>query len=294
MAAAHPAEAATGARGYQPRALRHPTPEEVIITGVALMSWALAIVAIVTGNGRLADHHALIGHRTLPWALALLSFLLAWQVMIAAMMLPTSLPMIRLFARASGGQPQAALVRAVFLAAYLAVWTGFAVLAFAGDTALHALAGHAGWLGDHPAVITGGTLLLAGWFQFSTLKERCLEQCRHPASFLLRWYRRGLGPAWSLGVRHGLFCLGCCWALMLLMFAVGVGSVAWMALLTGVMLIEKTARWGKRLVPWVGLLLLLWGNLLLFQPHWLPPALRGDGSAHVHVHVHSSLSGASG
>jgi predicted metal-binding membrane protein len=205
--------------------------------------------------------------------------------MIAAMMLPTTLPMLWLFARVSSGQPRSGLLRAVFVAAYLMVWTGFAVLAFVFDAALHTLAVRAGWPGEHPAVIMGGALLLAGWFQFSRLKERCLEQCRHPASFLIRWYRHGLGPAWSLGVRHGLFCLGCCWALMLLMFAVGVAGVAWMALLTGVMLIEKTARWGKRLVPVVGLLLLLWGNLVLFQPGWLPTAFRGDTVAHAHVHT---------
>ncbi len=276
---------AVGARGRQPRALRRPTIEESIIAAVALVAWALAITAVITGNGRFVDHHALMAPRTLPWTLALLSFLLIWQVMIAAMMLPTTLPMLWLFARVSRGQERAGLVRAVFIAAYLVIWTAFALLAYGFDIALHALAVRAGWPGDHPAALMGAALLLAGGFQFSTIKERCLEQCRHPASFLIRWYQRGLGPAWALGVRHGLFCLGCCWALMLLMFAVGVGGVAWMALLTGVMLIEKTARWGKRLVPWVGLLLLLWGNLVFFQPGWLPTAFRGDTVEHVHLHT---------
>jgi predicted metal-binding membrane protein len=267
------------------RAFRSPTIEETAIVSVALLTWALALLAVATGNGRFADHHALMGRRTLPWALGLLSFLATWQVMIAAMMLPTSLPMIRLFARASGGQRRAGLVRAMFVAAYFAVWTGFAVFAWMCDAALHALAVRAGWPGDHPAAIMGGALLLAGLFQFSKIKERCLHECRHPASFLLRWYQRGPGAAWALGVRHGLFCLGCCWGLMLLMFAVGVAGVAWMALLTGMMLFEKMARWGKRLVPVVGLLLLLWGNLVLLQPGWLPTALRGDTMEHVQHHM---------
>ena len=128
-----------------------------------------------------------------------------------------------------------------------------------------------------PGVVTGaaGILMVAGAFQFSSLKESCLDACRTPMQFLGRFYGRGLGAAWRLGVRHGLFCLGCCWALMLTMFAVGVGSLAWMVGLTGIMLIEKTTRHGKRLAPIIGAGLLLWGALNLLQPGWLPAGLSG-------------------
>jgi predicted metal-binding membrane protein len=87
--------------------------------------------------------------------------------------------------------------------------------------------------------------------------------------FLWQHYRRGPWAAWLLGARHGLSCLGCCWALMLVMFATGVGSLAWMLALTGVMVIEKTTRRGRRLVPAVGAALLIWGALMLVQPGWL-------------------------
>jgi predicted metal-binding membrane protein len=167
------------------------------------------------------------------------------------------------------------MAMAVFLGAYFAVWTGFAVAALAGDAVLHRLVRNWAWLGDRPWLIAGTVLVLAGAFQFSPLKERCLDACRSPVGFLWRYYGHGAGAAWNLGVRHGLFCLGCCWALMLTMFAVGVGSLTWMAGLTGVMLIEKTSTQGRRLVPLVGAALVIWGVLVLMQPDWLPGALRG-------------------
>ena len=165
------------------------------------------------------------------------------------------------------------LARLAFVAAYFAVWTGFALVALAGDAGLHRLAHRWPWLHERPWLVGGAVLLLAGGFQFSPLKERCLRQCRSPFGFLQRHYRRGVGAAWALGARHGLFCLGCCWALMLVMVAVGVGHLAWMAGLTGVMVIEKTSRWGRRLAPAVGALLLVWGVLVLAQPGWLPAPL---------------------
>src|SRR5690606_29214040 len=114
----------------------------------------------------------------------------------------------------------------------------------------------------------GSVLLLAGGFQFSPLKEQCLSECRSPLGFLRRHYQRGLGAAWALGVRHGLFCLGCCWALMLVMFAVGVGSLVWMVGLTAVMVAEKTTRWGRRLAPVVGVALIALGLLAILRPTW--------------------------
>lgn len=246
-----------------------------LIWGAVATAWTLALLLPLLGHGELVSHHAILEGTRLPSTTTLLIFLLAWQVMTGAMMLPSSLPMVRLFARVSQGQAHPALAVAAFLAAYFAVWTGFALLALMGDAGLHRLIGTWTWLGDRPWLIAGFVLVIAGAFQFSPLKERCLEGCRHPAQFIWRFYARGVGSAWRLGVRHGLFCLGCCWALMLTMFAVGVGNLSWMAGLTGVMLIEKTTRRGQRLVPVVGGALLLWGVLILLQPSWLPAVLSG-------------------
>ena len=125
------------------------------------------------------------------------------------------------------------------------------------------------WLYLHSWVIGAATLALAGGFQFSPLKERCLKQCRTPFSFFVRYYRKGSGAAWRLGLRHGMFCLGCCWALMLVMFGLGVGSLVSMAVLTGVMVVEKTFPGGQRLSPVIGIALLLLAVLWLAHPAWL-------------------------
>ena len=241
--------------------------------GVVLVAWVLALLAVLADQDALLHHDALIGRSGAASAGALLLFLLAWQVMTAAMMLPSSLPLVRLFTRASAGQAHPRLARMAFVAAYFAVWTGFAMAALAADAGLHQLAHRWPWLDERPWLVGGAVLLLAGGFQFSPLKERCLRQCRSPFCFLSRHYRRGVGAAWGLGVRHGLFCLGCCWALMLVMVAVGVGHLAWMAALTGVMVVEKTSRHGRRLAPLVGVALLVWGVLVLAHPGWLPPVL---------------------
>jgi predicted metal-binding membrane protein len=188
--------------------------------------------------------------------------------MTIAMMLPTTLPLIQLFAKlkreqnADGWRPLLLL----FIAAYLAVWSAFALLTFLGDYGLHRLVDSWPWLIQHSSWFAGITLVLAGAFQFSELKEQCIRVCRHPFNFLTQHYRRGIRATWDLGVRHGLYCLGCCWALMLVMFSVGVTHLTGMLLLTAVMAIEKTSRWGRVVVPAVGVGLLLWGGLTLLSP----------------------------
>ena len=117
--------------------------------------------------------------------------------------------------------------------------------------------------------------MIDGAFQFSPLKERCLAQYRNPFAFFVRHYRRGVGGAWRLGLEHGKFCLGCSWALMLVMFGLGVGNVFWMAGLAGVMLLEKATLRGRLLVPLVGAVLSAWGAVVLVHPIWLPTVLLG-------------------
>ena len=246
---------------------------EPIIWGSVAAAWALALGLAASGRDAHLGHDTVLGGAGLPAPRDLLVFLVAWQAMTAGMMLPSTLPLVRLFARASRGQARPRLALGAFLAAYFVVWTGFAGAALAADAGVHGLTGRWGWLQARPEVIGGGVLLLAGVFQFSPLKERCLDACRNPMHFMWRFYGRGAGRAWRFGLHHGLFCLGCCWALMLVMFAVGVGSLAVMALLTGVMTLEKTARRGRRLAPVAGVVLLLGGGVVLVQPGWLPDSL---------------------
>ena len=241
-------------------------PHPAIVAAIAT-AWLLAVAAEVSGRGAALHHDALIEGGLPLWA-ALGLFLIAWQSMIAAMMLPSSLPFIRLFDRLA---PPAARPRLALLGGYAAVWTGFGALAFLGDLGIHRSVDAWPWLDAHSFLIAGGTLVLAGGFQFSDLKDRCLSECRHPAAYMLRHYRRGTAEAFALGRGHGLFCLGCCWALMLVGFAAGVANLAWMAVLTAIMVAEKTSPRGDRLVAPVGVFLLALGTLVLLQPSWMPP-----------------------
>jgi predicted metal-binding membrane protein len=194
---------------------------------------------------------------------ALLLFLVGWQVMVAAMMLPSSLPLVRMFAAASAGVPDRGRAMAAFVGAYAVVWSAFGLLAFLGDAGLHALVAASPWMAANDWATAPSVLLLAGAFQFTPLKDACLRACRHPASFLRRHYRRGAGGAFSLGARHGMFCVGCCWALMLVMFAAGAVSLIWMAALTALMVHEKTRPSGAQAVPLTGTVLLAAGSTLM-------------------------------
>jgi predicted metal-binding membrane protein len=133
----------------------------------------------------------------------------------------------------------------VLLIGYLSMWTTVGMLVYLADTVVHELEARAGLLADHGWAITALTLLVAGAFQFSALKYYCLAKCRSPFSFITQhWRGRDEGrQAFLLGVHHGVFCVGCCWPLMVLMFAVGVGNLGWMFVLGSIMAIEKNMPW---------------------------------------------------
>jgi predicted metal-binding membrane protein len=232
-----------------------------VVAAVGL-AWA---VAIGTEAGGFADalHHDSLLEGGPGLGPALLLFLVAWQVMVAAMMVPSSLPLVRMFSVASARAPGRSRALAAFLGAYALVWSAFGLVAFLGDAGLHALIASSGWLTANDWAIAPSVILLAGAFQFTPMKEACLRACRHPASFMQRHYRRGVGGGFSLGLRHAAFCVGCCWALMLVMFAVGTASLIWMALLTALMVHEKTRPAGARTVPLTGVALLAMGSTLM-------------------------------
>jgi predicted metal-binding membrane protein len=238
-------------------------------------AWAVTLLAVLLHQTQWIDHGYLLEESHLPWGIALLLFLTVWQFMTAAMMLPSSLPMVLLLIYASRKQRHTAAVQAAFLGGYALVWTGFAGAAFLADTQIHRLVDQWPWLALHSWVIGATTLAIAGVFQFTPLKHRCLRACRSPFSFFARYYRQGVGAAWRLGLRHGIFCLGCCWALMLVMFGLGVGSVLSMLGLTGVMVLEKTLPNGQRHSPVIGGVCLLLAAVWLLHPAWLLAFLRG-------------------
>jgi predicted metal-binding membrane protein len=222
------------------------TPAIVVVAA----AWAAAVGADVTG---LADgvHHDRLFAGGLSIA-AVGAFVLVWQLHLAAVMLPTSLAMISRFGVVVASRPRPTPLQGAFLSGYVAVWTYFALVALTLDAVVHRVVGAWTWLDARPGLVLGGVLFGAGLYQFSGLKARCLHACRRPDTFLRLHYRRGLGAAVALGVRHGVFCVGCCWALMLVMFAVGLANIVWMAPLALLMLVEKSTRWGEQVVAPAG------------------------------------------
>jgi predicted metal-binding membrane protein len=150
-----------------------------------------------------------------------------------------------------------------FVVAYLVVWFGFSVAA----TGLQWLLQAAGWVNpmivSTSATLTGVLLLVAGVYQFSPLKRICLAHCRTTMGFLMGEWRGGAGGAFVMGLRHGLFCLGCCWALMVLLFVGGVMNLAWIAALSIAVAIEKLLPHGQRLAAVLGVCLMAAGALRL-------------------------------
>ncbi len=230
----------------------------VILVAAIAAAWGIAAWAELSGAAALVHHHTLfhsVRDAGMPLWTAILMIAGSWQVMTAAMMLPTSLPMFRLYARAAGRAPSAGASLALFLLAYFAVWTAFAVPAFIGDMGLHQLVHSWPLLAANERIIPAATLGIAAGWQLTPLKDACLRECRHPALFLQRYYARGPRAGFVLGLRHGMFCLGCCWALMLVMFAAGVAHLAWMGALAIIMLAEKTFPGGERLTLPIGVTL---------------------------------------
>ena len=189
---------------------------------------------------------------------------LAWVLMVAAMMLPTTFPVLALFRRIVGGRKDAGTLTALVVLGFFAAWFSFGVVAHAADLLLQWIAARVPALTTHAWALGAAVLAGAGAFQFSALKYRCLEQCHTPFAFVAsRWH--GSSPrreAWRLGLDHGVFCVGCCWALMLVMFVVGTGNLGWMLVLAVAMAAEKNLPWGRHLRTPLGLGLLGWAGAI--------------------------------
>lgn len=216
------------------------SPRAMTLSGLALASAAawLALAAL-HGEAALAVESlgALCARLGLPAGFGAYPEVLAmWLLMSVAMMLPTALPTIDLYVRLARRMEDGTGVRiALFVAGYLVAWSGFGAAAGAGQVALATLP--PGLVA--PALAGGALLALAGAYQLSPLKQACLDLCRNPLLFFMSRWRESLGGTLWLGVQHGLVCVGCCWALMALMFVGGAMNLAWMAALGLVMLAEK-------------------------------------------------------
>jgi predicted metal-binding membrane protein len=192
--------------------------------------------------------------------------LAGWVLMVAAMMLPTTFPLIALFHSFVRTRPNRPRLTAGVVAGYLWVWTLFGFVVYAGSRLVHVVIEQSAWLDSNLWILGAGTLLLAGLYQFTALKHMCLEKCRSPLAFIMEHWHGGRGEqeAFELGMRHGVFCIGCCWTLMLLMFVVSIGNLAWMLALGAVMVVEKNVSWGRRLSAPLGVVLLAAGIVVIW------------------------------
>ena len=187
-------------------------------------------------------------------AAAFVLFLAGWLLMSTAMMLPTATRLLRDFAVTVRRRTERRGLQAFVVAGFLAIWLATGYLFRSLDVVVHGVVGSIAWLEQRTDLLGSIVLMCSGLFQFSSLQHRCLTACRSPRSFIYRYWR-GADPyadAFRIGLAYGVSCVGCCWALMLLMFAVGTANLAWMLGLATVMAVEKHASWGLALARPVG------------------------------------------
>jgi predicted metal-binding membrane protein len=189
-----------------------------------------------------------------------------WSVMMVAMMLPSATPMLLLYVKINRKRELQGRLREpveLFIGGYLWVWIGFSVLATLLNWGLHVGGNLTSMMGRATPVVAGVTLLAAGMFQWSPLKYACLNHCRSPLGFLMANWREGRMGTIRMGVHHGLYCLGCCWLLMALLFVLGVMNLLWIAALTLFVLAEKVIPAGQLLGRVAGFFMIVWGAWLI-------------------------------
>ena len=203
----------------------------------------------------------------LSWSAADAVFMFVmWAVMMVAMMLPSATPAIMLFERVSAqriANGRSAAKTLVFAAGYLAVWSAFSLAATWLNWLLHTEGALTARMGHASQTIAALLLVAAGVFQWTPLKDTCLRHCRSPIGFLMSRWREGNTGALRMGFEHGVYCVGCCWLLMALLFALGIMNLAWIAILAVFVLIEKVAPRGEVIGRIAGAALIGWGGFLL-------------------------------
>jgi predicted metal-binding membrane protein len=238
------------------------------LAGIVVLAW-LYLIRLADDMAEMAGHAAM--GMAMPqmqaWDLVDLVFLfLMWAVMMLAMMVPSAAPMILMFTtvnRRRAEQQQAAVRTGIFLLGYLIVWTAYSALAASAQWGLHAATLLSPMMAVTSRYLGGALFIAAGIFQWTPLKEACLTTCRSPLGFIMSEWREGVGGALVMGLRHGAYCVGCCWALMALLFVAGVMNLVWVAAIAAFVLIEKVVPGGRQVSRLAGALFVVAGVLLL-------------------------------
>jgi len=236
------------------------------VAGAVALAWAYQLY-MVWGMEHGSTVIAMLMPNTQSWT-AFDAFLLfvMWVLMMVAMMLPSVAPTVLAFAEVNRRrrEQQSPFVRTgVFLSGYLTAWVGFSLVATAAQLALHTAALLSPAMVARSPVLGAGLLFATGVFQWTPLKQACLSRCRSPLGFVLTHWREGAAGAFGVGLLHGAYCTGCCALLMALLFVNGVMNIAWIAVLTLFVLAEKLLPWPIWPGRLAGLLLCIWGALVL-------------------------------
>ena len=245
----------------------------IVLTGLA----ALVVVAwlyLVHLAGAMAEmeRHAAMGMvmpQMQPWSgVELLLLLAMWSVMMVAMMTPSATPMILVFSawnRRRAEHQGPAVRTGLFILGYLTAWLAYSVVAAVAQWVLHGLAVLSTAMVSTSPYLGGGLLLAAGIFQLTPLKRACLIACRSPMGFLMTEWREGPAGALIMGFRHGMYCVGCCWVLMALLFVAGVMNLLWVAAIAAFVLVEKVVPAGERVGQVAGVILVLAGVAMMVR-----------------------------
>lgn len=231
----------------------------VCILGVAALAW-LYLVAARGSNG-------LVGADAASWRHVefALSFVM-WAVMMLGMMLPSASPMILMFAKINRDRRRKDdpfVPTAIFVLGYVAVWSAFSLAATTLQWGLQGAGLLSSMMATTNAAVGGAVLLAAGLYQWTPLKNACLRQCQSPLGFLMTRWREGPGGAFRMGLSHGAYCVGCCWALMALLFVVGVMNLLWVALIAIFVFAERIAPPSQLPSRLAGAALIGWGGWML-------------------------------
>lgn len=234
------------------------------LSAVVVLAWSYLLVGAGMG---VHEMDGMLMARPPSWSPGYVAVvLLMWATMMAAMMLPSAAPMILLFrtiarrSQVAGGSPADA---GVFASGYVAVWAAFSLVAVTLQFGLDRVSLLSPMMDTTSQALAGVVLIGAGVYQWTPLKQACLRRCRSPLDFLMTEWREGRRGAFVMGFRHGGYCLGCCWVLMLLLFVGGIMNIAWIAGLAVFILVEKLAPAGHWMGQAAGVLLVLWGALTL-------------------------------
>ncbi|HET9833045.1 MAG TPA: DUF2182 domain-containing protein [Vicinamibacterales bacterium] len=242
------------------------------LAATTLLAWVYLLRATASMNAMAAEAqmHAAMGMADMRmWGVSdWFGLFVMWTVMMVAMMLPSAAPTILLvlavFRRR--GNSQARIASLMFVTGYVLAWTAFSAAAAGLQVILHKTALMAADMRFSSAALSGTILVLAGIYQWLPIKNMCLSQCQSPLGFLSTRWREGARGGLAMGLDHGLFCVGCCWLLMAVLFVVGVMNLIWVAVLAALILIEKLATRGALVGRAAGLAAAVWGVYLIVRP----------------------------